>query len=182
MAEEKIMTADRQQKMLEALKIAIEMENSGKECYQNAIRASHSEAGKKLLQSLITAEDEHRRKLEQIYKAIETGKGWPVVKSQPDAQKKLNELFSLACEAPGIGKRADDTEIGVLNTAITKEKQSYDFYTQQSQNTADVNEKAFYAAVASEEKGHELILVNYAEYLADPVDWFTRVEHHSLDG
>jgi len=53
-----------QNKVLEALKTAIKMENDGKECYLNAVLKSDNEAGRKLLQSLALEEDTHRQKLE----------------------------------------------------------------------------------------------------------------------
>jgi hypothetical protein len=36
--------------------------------------------------------------------------------------------------------------------------------------------------VASEEKEHYLILLDYFEYLKDPAAWFVQKEHPSLDG
>ena len=65
---------------------------------------------------------------------------------------------------------------------IDKEKKSYDFYNRQSENGTYNVERDFYEALAAEEREHELILVDYYEYLTNPVDWFTRMEHHSLDG
>jgi len=59
-----------QNKILEALKTAIEMEKNDKECYLNAIPKSDNEAAIKLLQSLALEEDTHRQKLEEIYLTI----------------------------------------------------------------------------------------------------------------
>ena len=41
-----------QDKALEALRIAIDMENDGKECYQQASQNSGNDVGRKLMQSL----------------------------------------------------------------------------------------------------------------------------------
>jgi rubrerythrin len=92
------------------------------------------------------------------------------------------DLLNGVCETTGVNAKATSTELDVLNTAINKEKESYDFYKRQSQSAIDEVERNFYEAIAAEEREHELILVHYNEYLTDPVDWFTRVEHHSLDG
>jgi len=171
-----------QDKILEAVKIAIDMENDGKECYQQASQQSGNEVGRKLLQSLAIEEDIHRQKFIEIYQTIEKKKGWPAADFRPDSGKRLRELFTRACEVTGVQAKVGATEFDAINTAIAKEKKSYDFYNSQGQKATYDEERNFYRALAAEEREHELILVNYYEYLTDPVDWFTRMEHHSLDG
>jgi rubrerythrin len=171
-----------QNKILEALKTAIEKEKADKECYLNAVLKSDNEAGRKLLQSLALEEDTHRQKLEEIYLAIQKKMAWPAVYFPLDKSKKLMDLLTGVCETSGVYLKTSTIELGIINTAIKKEKESYDFYKSQSQNASDKAERNFYEAIADEEREHELILVHYNEYLTDPVDWFTRVEHHSMDG
>jgi rubrerythrin len=171
-----------QDKILEALKIAIDMENDGKECYQQASQQSGNEVGRKLLQSLALEEDTHRQKFVEMYQAMKKRKGWPAIGFRPDRSKRLRELLTVTCEVTGVNVKAVATELDAINTAIDKEKKSYDFYNRQSQNATFDGERDFYRALAGEEREHELVLVNYYEYLTDPVDWFTRTEHHSLDG
>ena len=67
-----------QDKTLEALQIAAQMEIDGKEYYLKASQESSNELGKKLLQSLAAEEDIHRQKFEGIYNAIRNKKAWPV--------------------------------------------------------------------------------------------------------
>jgi hypothetical protein len=107
---------------------------------------------------------------------------WPTVYFPPDKNKTLMKLLTGVCETTGVNVKTNSIELGIINTAIKKEKESYDFYKSQSQNATTEDELNFYEAIADEEREHELILVHYNEYLTDPVDWFTRVEHHSLDG
>ena len=171
-----------QDKILEVLKIAIDMENDGKECYQQASQESGNEVGRKLLQSLALEEDTHRQKFVEMYQAMQESKGWPTTDFKPDKGKKLRALFAGTCQIIGVNVKAGTTELGAIKTAIEKEKKSYDFYNRQSQDATYDAERDFYEALAAEEREHELILLDYYEYLADPVDWFTRVEHHSLDG
>ena len=174
--------ATEQDKILEALKIAIDMENDGKECYQQASQESGNEVGSKLLQSLALEEDTHRQKFVEMYQAVKESKGWPTIDFQPDKGKKLRALFAGTCEVIGVNVKVGVTELGAIKTAIGKEKKSYDFYEYQSQNVTYDAERDFYEALVAEEREHELILLDYFEYLAHPVDWFTKMEHHSLDG
>ena len=171
-----------QDKTLEALKIAIDMEQDGKECYLQASQESGNEVGRKLLQSLALEEGAHYRKIVEIYQVIQKNEGWPAVNFKTAGGKELRELFTTACELIGVNVKAVAPELDAINTAIAKEKKSYDFYKLQSRNATFDAERDFYEAVAGEEREHELVLLNYYEYLTDPVDWFTRVEHHSLDG
>jgi rubrerythrin len=171
-----------QDKILEAIKIAIDMEKDGKECYLQASQESGNEVGRKLLKSLALEEDTHRKKFVKMYQAIQKRKGWPEIDFRPDKGKKLRTLFTGTCEITGVNVKTVDTEFDAINTAIDKEKKSYDFYNRQSLKATFDAERSFYEALAGEERAHELILGNYLEYLTDPVDWFTREEHHSLDG
>ena len=171
-----------QDKILEALQIALDMEKDGKECYLQESKESGNEVGKKLLQSLALEEDTHYQKILEIYRVTQKKQGWPAVEFRPDKGKRLREIFTGTCEVIGVNIKAGATEFDAIKTAIKKEKNSYDFYNHQSQNASYDTERKFYEAIAGEEMEHELILENYYEYLTDPVDWFTRVEHHSLDG
>jgi rubrerythrin len=171
-----------QGKILEALKIAIDMENDGKECYQRESQQSGNEVGRKLLQSLALEEETHRQKFVELYQAMKKKKGWPEIDFRPEKGKKLRELFTQTCKITGVDIKPATTELDAINLAIEKEKKSYDFYNQQSQNATYDGEREFYKDLAGEERAHELILMDYYEYITDPVDWFTMMEHHSLDG
>jgi rubrerythrin len=171
-----------QNKILEALKIAIEMEKDGRECYLQASRDSGNDVGRKIFGSLAGDEDSHRKKFEDIFVNIQQNKKWPSIDPRLSNSQKLQEVFNEACAAAGVNVNAAGMEFDAISTAIQKEKTSYDFYKLHSQNATFGTERAFYEAVAAEEMQHELVLTDYLEYLTDPVDWFTRVEHHSLDG
>ena len=171
-----------QAKILEALKIAIDMESEGKECYQQASQGSGNEVGRKLLQSLAMEEEDHRKKFIKIYNSIQKKKGWPVTKFQRDRGKKLRDLFAQTCELVGVNAKALSGELDVIREALDKEKKSYDFYNHQFQSATYETERDFYQTITAEEREHELVLLDYYEYLTDPVDWFTIKEHHSLDG
>ena len=171
-----------QNKTLEALRIAIELEKDGRECYMQASQDSGNDVGRKIFGSMAHDEDLHRKKFEEIFNDMRQNKGWPLIDPHLDNSRKLHEIFDEACTAAGVNVKAAGLEFDAINTAIQKEKTSYDFYKKQSHNATYDTERAFYEAVAAEEMQHELVLTDYLEYLTDPVDWFTRVEHHSLDG
>ncbi len=174
--------ATEQDKTLEALQIAIQMEIDGKEYYLKAGQQSTNELGKKLLESLAGEEDTHRRKFEGIYNVIQGKKAWPTTEFQPDGGKRLRTIFARTTEEMGSNIKAPTTELDAIQTAMDMENKTYDFYKGQEGSATYNAERDFYATLAAEEREHHLILLDYYEYLKDPAGWFVQKEHPSLDG
>jgi len=171
-----------QDKTIEALQIAIQMEIDGREYYLNASQKSSNELGKKLLQSLAAEEDTHREKFNEIYNAIQNKRAWPVTDFQPDRGKRLRTVFAQAIEEMGSNIRALATELDAVQTAMDMENKTYDFYKSRGENATYDVEREFYQALAAEERAHHLVLLDYYQYLKDPAGWFVKKEHPSLDG
>jgi len=171
-----------QGKTLEALKIAIQMEIDGKECYLQASKESNNELGRKLLQSLAAEEDTHRQKFEWIYDAIRNTKKWPATDFQIDGGERLRTIFARATEGMGANIRVLSTELDAVQTAVEMENKTYNFYKDRGESATYDAERDFYETLATEERGHRLVLLDYYEYLKDPAGWFVGKEHPSLDG
>jgi rubrerythrin len=171
-----------QDRTLGALQTAIQMEIDGKEFYLKASQASNNELGKKLLQSLATEEDLHRRTFEEIYDAIRNQKAWPRTDFQPDGGRGLRTIFARATEKMDAKVNTIPTELDAVQTAMALENKTYDFYKKQSQTATHDAERKFYEAVASQESEHHRILLDYYEFLKNPASWFVEKEHPSLDG
>jgi len=174
--------ATEQDTALKGLKTAIQMEIDGKQFYLKASQKSSNEAGKKLLESLAAEEDIHRQKFEEIFESIRDKNAWPRVDFKPDGGSSLRTLFSRATGQVGKFVRASDSELDAVQTAVGMEGKTYDFYMSQSQSTLYPAARDFYEALASQEREHQLILVDYYEYLKNPAAWFVHSEHPSLDG
>ena len=158
------------------------MELDGKECYLAASKASTIEAGKKLLHSLAEEENNHRQTFEGIYNAIRQGRDWPHIDLGTDRAVDIRDTLVMTCQALGVNVGGTSSELDAVKVAIDKEKKSYDFYEKQASQAIYDSEKSFYAALAREEREHELTLLDYYDYLADPAEWFVKAEHLSLDG
>ena len=158
------------------------METDGKEYYLKTSQESNNELGKKLLESLATEEDIHRQKFEEIYNAIRSRKAWPVSDFQPDGGKRLRTIFAKTTEEMGSDIEPLTTELDAVQTAMSMENKTYDFYKSQGRSTTYTTERDFYETLATDEREHHLILLDYFEYLKDPAGWFVSKEHPSLDG
>ncbi len=171
-----------QDKALEALKIAIQMEFDGKKYYQQASQRSDNQLGKKLFQSLAAEEDIHRQKFEELYNAIGSKKAWPKTDFQPDGGKRLQTILAKATEEMGSNIKPLTTELDAIKTAMDMENKTYDYYKNRGKNATYEAERDFYELLSGEERGHYLALRDYHEYLIDPAGWFVEKEHPSLDG
>jgi len=174
--------ATEQDKTLEGLKTAIQMEIDGKQFYLKAGQKSSNEAGRKLLESLAAEEDVHRQKFEEIFESIRDKNAWPKVDYKPDGGSSLRTLFARAIEQVGKSIKGSDSELDAAQTAVGMEGKTYDFYIKQSQTTSYPAARAFYDALAAQEREHQLILLDYYEYLKNPAAWFVSKEHPTLDG
>lgn len=170
------------EKTLEAVKTSIQMEIDGKEFYLKASDASANELGKKLLATLAKEEDSHRLLFESIYKKISAQNDWPAADLHSDGGKELKTVFASATEKLGSQVESSSTELDNVQTALSMENKTHDFYEERAAGAAHPAEKDFYQRLALIEKEHSIVLLDYFEYLKDPAGWFTNKEHPSLDG
>ena len=171
-----------QARTVEILQLAVRMEADGKEYYQKASRKSSNRLAKELFHHLADQEDVHRKKFEEIYKALKRGRNWPDVELRSGREGKIKSLFAEATKALGSKFKIAESELEAIKTAMDMEIRSYNLYhTRSAESTLPV-EKQFYKTLAGEERGHHLALLDSYEYLSDPAGWFTKKEHWSLDG
>jgi rubrerythrin len=171
-----------QGKTIEALQFAIQMEIDGKKYYETAGAESTSKAGKDLFEWLAGEEDKHRQRFEHIYDEIKNSKKWPETPVKAGEAKNIKTLFSEALQKTGRTIKAEPSELELVDKAIKMENKTYNFYKNTANSASYETEKNFYEEVATEERGHYLLLTDYREYLVDPAGWFTKSERHSLDG
>jgi len=169
-----------QEKVIAALKYAIDMEQEGKDFYLKACSESSNDLGKKLLESLANQEDYHRAKFEEIYENIRKTHDWPPVKFKTDGGRTLRTIFAET--ESSTCKPGNDSELEILERARHMEGDSYDFYIKHSREAKSAAEREFFTTIADEEHEHQLVLTDYLEYLKNPAGWFVMKERHSIDG
>ena len=171
-----------QEKTLEVLRFAVQMEIDGQEYYQKASKMSTNKLGQKLFQSLADEEYLHRRKFERIYDEIRRKHAWPEISAKPERTGTLKTTFTQAIEEVGSSVEVSRTELDAAKKAVDMENKSYDYYQAQAGKAHYNAERDFYQDLMAQERTHSLVLLDYLEYLENPSDWFTQKEHHSLDG
>jgi rubrerythrin len=174
--------ADEQTRMVEALRFAIQMEIDGKRYYEQTGQATANGLGKELYQWLAEQEDRHKTMFEKIYESIEKKEGWPAISLSPVKKSGLSTIFTEAVKTADKKPRGSPAEVKAIEQAMEMEHKTQDYYEKRGKEATHNAEKAFYRAVAAEEQGHYLTLVDYKEYLANPAGFFVKAERHSLDG
>lgn len=171
-----------QARTIEILQLAVRMEEDGKEFYRKASGKSSNKLAKELFGQLANEEDIHRKKFEEIYKALKRGREWPDIEPPSEEGKRIKSLFAEATKALGSNFKVAESELEAIKIAMDMEVRSYNLYQSRSKETTLPVEKHFYETLAGEERGHHLALVGSYEYLSDPAGWFAQKEHWSLDG
>lgn len=173
---------EEQSQTVEAIKFAIQMEIDGKEYYRKASRQSDNEVGTEFFKWLANEEDKHRRIFAGIYNALRKQKAWPEASLHHPKGAVLETIFSREMKAAASAVKATGTELESIVKAMEMENKTREFYQGQDRKAVHNAEKKLYSALAAEEEGHYLALVDYREYLIDPSGYFRKAEHHSLDG
>ncbi len=171
-----------QAKIIEALQLGIQMEIDGKEYYQKVSQESDNKVGRELFRWLAVEEDGHRQRFEEIYKAIRSKEAWPEIDIESGRREGISTLFAKAMETADPDIKAPPAELDAIAKAMEMENKTHDFYKSRGERAMYGAEKRFYGALAAEERGHYLALVDYREYLINPAGWFVKTEHPSLDG
>jgi rubrerythrin len=167
---------------LSGLQTAIQMEIDGKEFYSKTAKASRNAYGRQLLEKLAQEEDIHRQVFKNIYEAIKKKLKWPDAKFVPDGGRELKTLFSEAVKNIDSKYRPVAAELDAVKTGMDMENKTLDFYRSRSAKAGHDAEKQLYDALASEESGHFQVLQDYYDFLNNPVDYYFRKEHTSVDG
>ena len=155
---------------------------TNKEFYKKVSKTSTNKLGKNLLKRLADEEEIHQKVFENIYNTIRAQKGWPREAFKADAGQGLRTVFARAIEDMDKNVKAIPSELDAIQTAMTMENKTYDYYKKLGGAATFDAEKKFYAALVVQEEEHHRVLLDYYEFLKDPASWFVQKEKPSLDG
>jgi rubrerythrin len=167
------------EKKIEALKSAIEMEEEGKRFYLQSAEKSQNLLAKRIFQELAREEDMHIKKIWEVYRKLEEEKTLGEWITSVGALPRLQKVFQEALIEKASAS-SDDLE--ALRFALDMEDESIKYYQGLARETSDPQEKRFYLTLSYEEHGHYLTILDSIEYLTDPVGWLQLQEKGGLDG
>jgi len=162
-----------------ALRLAIEMEEEGKQFYLESEAKVNSALAKRIFEELAVQEDSHIVMIKKIYVRIKEEqpfKGWT---TSAHGALKLENIFreSLVDKA-----KASEDDLAALRFGLEREEKSIRYYETLAGEAESSFEKRFYLALSYEERGHYLRILDAVEYLIDPVGWLYVSERDMVDG
>lgn len=167
---------------LDALEVALNNEMKEREFYLNHADKTRNPVGRAMFIQIADDELEHYERLKDLHEKWRTKDTWPetipLTVKQTNVQTLLKDLIRKVEDMP----EADDDDLEAIEVATRFEAKGAEMYTELSSASKDPKEKAFFALLAGIEREHFLSLKDTEEYLKDPSSWFTRKEHHGLDG
>ncbi|MBI4333423.1 MAG: ferritin family protein [Chloroflexi bacterium] len=167
---------------IDALKVALKIEDEGRRFYRQAARKSENSLTKRLFTNLAGQELVHKKVFQEVHDKMCAGETCPVLSLPQGEAAKGRTIFASAMKDLGAAVKSSTSEQDAIDLALEKEIKSRDFYAGQAQRADDPVEKSFYNTMAGEEQGHYLQLTDYREYLINPAGYFVMKERHSLDG
>jgi rubrerythrin len=174
---------EKSERALKMLAKALEMEEKGKNFYDNAVSTCKNDLGREIFSMLGDDELVHIDRIKSIYSSLEGGAAWSDEwKSKKLSQGDLNPFFRELAEKHGKDIMADTDDISALDVGIDFELNSVRFYEENQAVAEDDREREFIEEMIAEEKNHHRLLVDMRLYLTDPASWFREQERGGLDG
>ncbi|MEW6143041.1 MAG: ferritin family protein [Chloroflexota bacterium] len=158
-------------KLLEALRVAEQMEIDGKAFYLKMAEASVNRRGRELFRVLASEEDVHRDDFRRIYEAFRDGKPAPSSGTECAGCTRIRKLFSQAVPDLEADIKATPAEVEAIDTAVGMEQGGIDYYRNLSAGETDPVVKRFYEALVEQEESHKAALLDYRKYVLDPEGW-----------
>ena len=167
---------------LSALEVALNNEMREHEFYVKNAKRTRNALGKAMFQKIGEDELEHYQRLKQLHEKWEKQEKWPETVPLKVNQTVVKDVlldFLKKVDEKTVG---DSDDLEAVRTAIDFEAKGAKFYGEIRDSVTDPKEKQFFDLLARIENEHYLSLKDTEEYMTDPVSWYRKMEHHTLDG
>jgi rubrerythrin len=161
---------------MDALEIAVKMEQDAISFYTEAAQKTKYPVGKKMFQTI--TEDE-KRHLEMITEVI---KGLQVTHADVNPMKNVKTVFESMKN--DLMKKVEVTsdELEAFKIAMTMEKEGKEFYQKTLVQAKSDKERALLTRLIQEEEKHYEIFANTYEFLSNTGNWFMWEERGIVEG
>lgn len=156
----------------EALRFAIEYEQSGEDYYRKAVDEAQDRFAKKALVFLADEEIEHIGKIERFNDSL-LGRGDFDIDAEclPTLPERLNNLIASA-KSDEKSQTSSLSDSAVYDLAMATEKQGFEMYNDFREDSPDQRIKQFFGWLADEEIVHYKLLAESKKYLEDQSYYF----------
>jgi rubrerythrin len=172
--------------VLEAMKIALDVEKKGYRLYMEAAAKTKNKLGRATLEAIAAKEIDHIKNIEnycqQSEEALEkTRKNVREIKHRDKIDYVRSILEKIGAQLEEKIK-ADADLVETYRVAMELERESYNFYQKLKEEADEAGVKEFLEFLMKEENNHYEILQETLEYLDHPGDWFREQERWIVEG
>jgi rubrerythrin len=167
---------------LNALEVALNNEMNEREFYLSHAARTRNPVGKAMFNQIAEDELEHYQRLNELHEKWEKNKTWPETVPLTVKQTNVKTLLQNLIQKAGEMPEADTDDLAAIDVATRFEAKGAELYAELSAASNISREKAFFKLLSGIEREHYLSLKDTEEFMRDPASWYTKKEHHGLDG
>lgn len=168
---------------LNALKKAMQLEKEGMAYYKTAHEKATSKTGKNMFEYLRVSEEEHIKRIRELYHTLEQSEIWPEESPYPNEDDSAHKtIFTQALEELKQTQSLNTDDLDALRKAAEFEERGENHYVEQAKAATDKFEKNFYTQLAEEESHHLRAIHDTIQLLEDPQGFFADREHGTMSG
>jgi len=167
---------------LNALEVALNNEMREREFYLKNAKRTKNALGKKMFQQIGDDELEHYQRLKELNQKWTKKEKWPETVPLKVNQTVVKDILLDFLKKADEKSQSDTDDLEAVRTAIDFEAKGAKFYADLRNAVTNPREKEFFGLLATIENEHYLSLKDTEEYLIDPISWYRKMEHHTLDG
>jgi rubrerythrin len=167
---------------LNALEVALNNEMREREFYLKNAKRTKNPLGKKMFQQIGDDELEHYERLKQLHQKWSKQEKWPETVPLKVKDTIVKDILLEFVKKVDETTKGDSNDLEAVRTAIDFEAKGAKFYAEIRDSVTNPKEKEFFDLLAKMENEHYLSLKDTEEYFIDPVSWYRKAEHHTLDG
>ncbi len=167
---------------LNALEVALNNESREREFYLEHAARTRNAVGRAMFKLIADEELEHYERLMQLHEKWEKLETWPETLPLKVRDTTVGDVLKDVLRAAHQKIESNEDDLEAVRTAIEFEAKGAAYYARLRDQVTDPREKAFFDLLANIEHEHYTSLKDTEEYLLDPAAWYTRAEHHGLDG
>jgi len=174
--------------VIEAMKIALEMERKGYQLYTEAAAKTNNKLGKATLEAIAAKEIDHIKNIEAYCQ--KPAEGVLTIRTnlrEISHREKIDYIRDIIDKTGAQLEeliKADSNLLEIYKLAMDLERESYDFYQKLKEETDEkaTDLKDFLGFLMKEENNHYEILQETLQYLDHPGDWFREQERWIVEG
>jgi rubrerythrin len=135
-----------------------------------------------MFQQIGDDELEHYQRLKELNQKWIKREKWPETVPLKVNQTVVKDILLDFLKKADEKSQSDTDDLEAVRTAIDFEAKGAKFYADLRDGVTNPREKEFFGLLATIENEHYLSLKDTEEYLIDPISWYRKMEHHTLDG